>query len=324
MPQPSGSLATLRPDLGASFEQFSLSDQYRMFGSTRILPTREVGKPNDTFGIIPLAQLAKRQNTKRAPRAPYNRGNWTFTTATFDTTEYGWEEPVDDRESAMYADYFDSERIATERALFRVMLDFELDVAAVLQSATVFSGQTTARTAVWTNYANSKPATDVKAARLAVYLRTGMWPNAVAMSPRAFEWCIESAEIIDRLQGKGAGVQALPGEINAQALARVFNVDEVIVLGGSYDSANAGQAASIQEAWDDTFVQVFRKARTDDFREPCLGRSWHWAQDGSMPAGVVESYRDETIRADVIRARRQMGFTVLYREMGQLITNLDV
>jgi hypothetical protein len=322
MPTPSSSLATLRPDLSGAFEQFSLRENFLSFAATRLLTTIEVPKADGNFGIIPLAQLAKRQNTKRAVKSAYNRGDFQFTPASYQTTEYGWEELVDDREAAMYADYFDAELVSTDRALFRIMLDFELDVFSILQSTTVFTGQTTNRSAVWTDYANSKPVDDVKRARLAVYGRTGIMPNTVAMSPRAFEHCIESMQVIDRLQGRGAGIQALAPQITVQQLAAVFNVDQVVICGGTFDSANLGQPSSMAEAWSDNIVSVLHAARSNDFRSPCLGRSWHWAEDGSMPAGVMESYRDETVRGTVIRARRQMGFSLLYLQMAQLITNV--
>ena len=59
MPSPSTALATLRPDLGGSFEEFDLAMDRQGFIATRVLPVLEVAKASGVFGKIPIEQLLK-------------------------------------------------------------------------------------------------------------------------------------------------------------------------------------------------------------------------------------------------------------------------
>jgi hypothetical protein len=67
---------------------------------------------------------------------------------------------------------------------------------------------------------------------------------------------------------------------------------------------------------------VCRIATSNDLQDPCVGRTLHWAADGSTIGGTVESYREESKRGDVIRVRHDVDEVVLYTEMGHLLSNI--
>ena len=50
------------------------------------------------------------------------------------------------------------------------------------------------------------------------------------------------------------------------------------------------------------------------------GRTFHWTADGSQIGGLVETYRDERIRGDVVRVRNQVDVNQVIAECGYLIT----
>jgi hypothetical protein len=56
--------------------------------------------------------------------------------------------------------------------------------------------------------------------------------------------------------------------------------------------------------------------------EPCIGRMFHWSEDGSSPGGTVESYRDEIVRGNIIRVRHDVDEVVLYPQAGHLVSNI--
>ena len=70
------------------------------------------------------------------------------------------------------------------------------------------------------------------------------------------------------------------------------------------------------------YAMVCKVATGRDFREPCIGRTFHWSADGSSIGGTVESYRDETVRADIIRVRHDVDELVLYPQAGHLLSNI--
>jgi hypothetical protein len=74
--------------------------------------------------------------------------------------------------------------------------------------------------------------------------------------------------------------------------------------------------------WASTQAMVCRVAETSDPREPCIARTYHWSEDGSVPGGTVEEYEDPTVRAKIIRVRHETVEVVKYTEMGHLLTGI--
>lgn len=322
MPAPSGSLATLRPDLGGSMLEFDLAMDRLGFIGHRVLPVIETDVQSGTYGQIPLAQLLKSPETKRGSRSGYNRGNWEFDDASFATKEYGWEEPTDDRDAKMYANYFDAEKIAADLALDVVLRAAERRIADAVFNATTFTSQTTSVVNEWDDHANATPIDNVETAVLAVYARTGIWPDTLIINRKVFRNLRQCAQIIDRINSAGAGSATKASDITAQMLAACFDLPKILVAGSSRNSANEGQSASLAQIWSDEYAMVTKTADTQSIKEPALGNTIHWSADGSQIGGTIESYYEERSRGSVVRCRHEVEEKLRYAAMGQLLDNI--
>lgn len=323
MPQPTSSLATQRPDL-ATFLEFDLESERAGYIAAEVFPIVNVASQAGNFGKIPIEQLLQSRETRRAPGAGYARGNFTFDTATYATEEHGAEEPVDDREAKMYADYFDAEQISTLRAFSAVLRNAEQRVADAVFNTTTWTGSslTTAITNEWDDAANATPLVDVEAAVAAIYDNSGLWANALVINRKVFRNLRNCDEVIERINSAGAGSPSKASDVTVDMLKAVFDLEHIIVAGTSKNSAKEGQAASPAQIWSDEYAMVCKIATSGDMREPCIGRTFHWSADGSSPGGTVESYRDESVRADIIRVRHDVDEVVLYKEAGHLLSNV--
>lgn len=323
MPSPTSSLATQRPDL-ATFLEFDLESEKAGYIATQVFPVIDVQSQAGNFGKIPIEQLLQQRNTKRAPGGGYARGNWTFEPATYATEEHGAEEPVDDREAKMYAEYFQAEQISTMRAFSSVLRNAEQRVADAVFNTTTWTGSslTTAITHEWDDATNCVPLTDVEAAVQKIYDNSGLWANALVINRKVFRNLRNSAQVIDRIESNGAGDKAKASDVTVAMLAAAFDLDYVIVAGTSRNGAKEGQAASPTQIWSGEYAMVCRVSTSPDMRDPCIGRTFHWAQDGSSIGGTVESYRDETKRSDIIRVRHDVDELVLYPQAGHLLSNI--
>jgi len=322
MPSPSASLATQRPDLASSFMEFDLLANQQGFIGPQVFPVVETAKQSGNFGKIPLEQLLQHPDTSRAPGSAYNRTRWKFEAATYNTDEHGIEEPVDDREAAMYSDYFDAEVIAAQRAYHSVLAAQEMRIAAAVFNATTWTGAelTTVITNEWDDAANAVPLTDVEAAVGKVYDGSGLWPNALIINRKVFRNLRNVDQIVDRVKYQGF-VDVRAGNVTIEALSQAFDL-QIIVAGGTKNAAIEGQAASIASMWSDEYAMVTRIAMSGDFRDPCIGRTFHWGEDGSSIGGTVESYRDEGVRGDIVRVRHDVDEVILYPEAGHLLSNV--
>ena len=324
MPSPSSALSSLRPDLAESFMAFDLEMDQQGYIANKVLPVVDVASQAGNFGKIPLAQLLQQRETRRAPGAGYSRGNFTFDPATYTCLEHGAEEPVDDRESQMYAEYFDSELISSARAYNAVLRNAEQRAADLIFNATTWTGSslTTGITNEWDDLANATPLTDVEAAVRKVYDGSGLWANALVINKKVFRNLRRCAQVLDAIEASGAGYASNAKEMTVEMLAMVFDLDYIIVAGGSKNTAKEGQTAAVGQLWSDEYAMVCRVATGSDFREPCIGRTFHWAQDGSSIGGTFETYRDETKRSDIVRVRHDVDEIVLYTAAGHLLSNV--
>ena len=323
MPSPSTVLSTQRPDL-ATFLEYDLEAEQNGFVAQQVFPVINVAKQAGSFGKIPLEQLLQTRDTIRAPGSGYSRGNWTFTKAAYATEEHGAEEPIDDREAKMYSDYFDAEMISTARAFSAVLRNAEIRMATAVFNATTWTGSalTTAVGTEWSNAASAVPVTDVEAAVNKVYDGSGLWPNALIINRKVFRNLRNSAQIIDRINSAGAGNPSKPSDITIAMLRAIFDLQYIIVAGNTKNSAAEGQAATPVQIWSSEYAMVGKIATSGDMKEPCIGRTFHWSEDGSLIGGTVETYRDETIRGDVVRVRHDVDEIVLYAEAGHLLSNI--
>lgn len=323
MPSPSSSLATLRPDL-ATFLEFDLESEKAGYIASQVFPVVDVISQAGNFGKIPLEQLLQQRTTRRAPGAGYNRSNWQFETATYATEEHGAEEVVDDREAKMYAEYFDAEQISTLRAFSSVLRNAEARVADAVFNATTWNGSalTTGITHEWDDATNAVPLTDVEAAVQKVYDGSGLWANALIINRKVFRNLRNCDQVIERINSAGAGSPSKASDVTADMLAAVFDLPYIIVAGTSKNNAKEGQTASPTQIWSGEYAMVCKIATGSDMREPCIGRTFHWSQDGSSIGGTVETYREEAVRGEVVRVRHDVDEMVLYAQAGHLLSNI--
>ncbi|MFY8201644.1 MAG: hypothetical protein ACOVLE_13290 [Pirellula staleyi] len=322
MPTSVTSLATLRPDLAESFEAFDLEAEKAGYIARKVLPTVDVASQAGNFGKIPLEQLLQQRDTKRAPGSGYSRGNFTFDDSTYSCKENGAEEPIDDREAKMYAEYFDAETVSTQRAYNAVLANAEKRVADAIFNTSTWTGaslSTDVSSVPWATIASAKPLANVEAAVQKVYDGSGLWPNALVINKKVFRNLRNTPEVIDRIASSGAGDRNLASDVTLQMLAQAFDLDYIIVAGGSQNTAKEGQTASVGQIWSSTYAMVCKVATSGDFREPCVGRTFHWSADGSNIDGAIESYRDETVRANIIRVRNDVDEVILYAQAGHLL-----
>lgn len=289
------------------------------FIGQRVMPVIQVASAAGTFGKIPIEQLLQSRETRRTPGGGYNRGQWRFETESYATEEHGVEEEIDDRERAMYAEFFDAEVIATARGMRAVIENQEKRVATLIFNASTYSP--TNITHEWDDYTNAVPITDIETKVQALYAASGLWPNAMVINRKVFRNLRNCAQIVDRVKYQGFQ-DARAGNITIQALQQVFDIENILVAGGTKNTANEGAAISLAPVWSDEYCWIGRIATTPDFREPCAGRIFHWSGDGSQETGLVETYRSEEKRSQVVRVRHEVDEVELHTACNGLIGNV--
>ena len=323
MPSPTSTLSTLRPDL-AEFQEFNLESEKKGYVALKVLPVIEAGLQSDNPGKLPIKALLFQADTKRNSAAGYNRGSYKFETFTYATSENGWEEPIDARDEKRYRHILQVDRIANARAAGIVARNQEQRAAALVFNTTTWTGAalTTAPTNEWDDATNAVPITDVEAAVKKIYEGSGLWANALVINRQVFRNLRNCNQVVDRIESAGAGSPTKPTDITEQMLAAVFDLQHIIVAGASKNSANEGQAATPVQIWSGEYAMVCCVSNSADMRDPCIGRTFHWAEDGSIIGGTVEEYEEVQSRSRIIRVRHETDEVIMYAAAGHLLSNI--
>jgi len=262
------------------------------------MPILPVSEQSDSYPVMPKEVMLKLQDTARAMRGKYPRSDYEWEEGFYATNENGWEEAVDDRERKLYGSKFDAEAVATKRATNIILRGQEKRVADIVFNSTNFPANSLSNE--WDDASNATPIDDVRAGKKAVRSASGMLPNVLIVAYSTFLALKSTAQIIDLIKYTFPGQDI--NQMSLVQLAQILDVPQVLVGGAVYDSAKKGQDASITDLWDNEYAMLTRIADGGDLTEPCLGRTFLWTEE-SGGGHIVESYREEEIRGDVIRVR---------------------
>jgi hypothetical protein len=301
MPQPKDGTAVARGDLGAAVEEYFEKGPEMGFIGPQILPLFPVKKQAAEYPVIPKEVMLEMPDTKRAMRGYYNRSDWDFEMGFYATKENGWEEALDDRERALYAELFDAELICTNRASKIVLRAQEKRIADMVFNATNFTPN--ALTNEWDDAANATPIDDIKTGKAAVRAICGMVPTDLIVSWSSFQDLKRVKQVVDLLKYTFPGADI--NSMTTAQLAHVLDVERVLVGGAVGNTAKKGQDASLVDLWDNEYAMLTITAKSQDFTEPCLGRTFQWNEGGGGDGDgtIVEQYRTEGNRSDIYRVR---------------------
>jgi hypothetical protein len=314
MPRPS--TAAQRPDLAVT--AMTARDSHAGFIGLQVMPLFRVDDSVGQYPVIPPEVMFALQETKRAARGNYQRSDWDWDWDNYATTENGFEEAVDDKEVKLYRRYFDAEKMSTRRAVNVILRKQEYRIASALFNASNFTAH--ALTNEWDDATNATPKADVDTARETIHDAIGMNPNTLIIPYKTYLAMGRCDEIIDRIKYTNPTVQR--GDVAPALLAQYFEVEKVIVGDAMYNGAKKGQTASLTQMWNPEYAMLCVTDGSENFETPSIGRTFLWVAD-SPENVVVESYRDETVRGDVVRVRHDTDEEFISTDCAYLFSNVN-
>jgi hypothetical protein len=323
MPTPKTGTTKYRPDLGAAIREFREGPQLAFIG-LEVMPIFRTAKNSSTFPVIPKEALLKIEDTDRAPRGAYPRGDWEYERGYYTTTEKGWEEPVDDVEAELFGQEAprQAELVASERAWNIIMRSQEKRIADKIFNSTNFTAHGVGTE--WDKYsaASADPVSDVKDGIVAFKNQCGMAPDTLIINFETYHDIPRCAKVQDLLKYTYPGID-IPN-MTSPILATLFGVPRVLVAGSIYDSAGKGQDATIADLWSSEYAMLCITAAGQDITAPCIGRTFLWTED-SPTNPIVETYREEQTRSDIIRVRHYVGEQLIksFNEAGAAVSNIS-
>lgn len=310
-----GTRSTPRADLGEALMEFA-SQQGMMIG-TQVMPVFPSQEKAGVFNAITRECLTRDVDTKRAPRANYNREGIETKEINFSCEEHGLEGILDDSERNLYASDFDAELVTSQGIQQLLMIAQEKRIASALFNTTTWTGAalyTDVSGNPWDNVA-SDAIGQVKSAREKVRQNTGLEPNALIIGKTNLDRLIANTAIKAAIQY----VARLTEAELINALSDILGIKKIFVGAGIRNSANKGKTFSGADIWSDDYAMVAVVAEDrNNLAQPSVGRTVLWVKD-SPENVVVEQYRAEGNRGDVFRVRQNVDELVVDPYFGHLL-----
>lgn len=147
---------------------------------------------------------------------------------------------VQDQADAALNPLIDETEIITEK----LFLDREVNASKLLFSTSNITQNTTlASTAQWSDFSNSDPIGDIRTARTTIHAATFKKPNTLALGKQVFDMLCDHPQLVERIKYSQLGI------VTEDLMARVFQLEKILVGEAGQNTAAEGQTDSLSYVW---------------------------------------------------------------------------
>lgn len=244
-----------------------------------VLPRKPVGKQNFKYKSFSKGTFLTIPETMVGRTGKPNQVELGYTETDSSTIDHALDDPVPivDVENAPpdYNPYLSAAEFVTDL----IELDREKRVADMVLNANNFAAGNKATLSGTSQFshADSTPISTIMTAIDACFYR----PNKAVMGRAVWTQLAQHEDIVGAVQ-RNSGTK---GIANRQAVAELFELDEILVGEGWYNTAAPGQTVSISRLWGKSLLLFYSNSMADTMRGVTFGVT---AQFGSRISGRIE------------------------------------
>ncbi len=285
------------------------------FVASRAFPQVSVNKQTDKYFTYTQADFFRDQVQRRADGTESAGTGYGLSTASYSCDVYALHKDIGDQTRANADAPLNPDMDATRFLTQQMLIRQEVEWAAAAFTTGVWGTDATPGT-LW-DAASSTPIADVETAKNTVLTNTGYVPNTVIMSYKVLSALMDNSDIIDRIK------YTSQDSVSEELLARLFGVDRVMVMAGTYNTAAEGATASYSQIGDKD-VLVAYVAPTAGLMVPSAGYTmlWNGVSQGFGTSTAVARYRMDTLRADRIEIESAWDTKIVSSALGYFLSNV--
>jgi hypothetical protein len=296
------------------------------FVADKIFPVVAVKKQTDRYFIFDKSDFFRDEAKLRAPGAESAGGGQRLSTGTYTCDVFAYHEDVP-MAIAANADYnmeMGAITNVTQKLLLRREKLFAASALATSVWATdltgVASAPSTNQFLQW-NDANSNPITDVETARAAIKKATGKSANVGVIGYDVYKILKDHPDIAARLQY--GGNTSAPAKITREALASLFDLDELHVMGAVEETAAEGDASSMAFVNRNKMLLVHRP-KAAGFQVASAGYlfSWQGYTGIESPDIALSSFYMPQLKSDRYEGEIAVDAKVTGADLGVLLSSV--
>lgn len=207
------------------------------FVADKVFPTIPVLKQSDRYVIFSRADMNRNTMQKRGPSTESAGGGWRVdTTPTYSCETWALHKDIDDQQRGNADFVFNLDMEANRFLTNQALVSKEVAWATAFFAASIWTTDWTGAAAApvagtsvlqW-NDANSQPIVDIRNMKRTIQLACLYRPNKLVLGRPVFDALCDHPDFMDRI--KYTGTEARPAKVTLNAMAGLFEVEEVLVM----------------------------------------------------------------------------------------------
>lgn len=300
------------------------------FVADRAFPNVPVNKVSDKYFEVVRGDFNRDDMAQRALSTESAGGGYRLdSTPTYICQDWAFHKDIDDRVRSNYDEGLDPERETTEFLALKFLIRREklwasqffvtsiwANEDAGVNSATPGAGQFTQ----W-NRADSTPIEDIRAARTATKLSGGLRPNKLVLGTQVYDKLIDHPDVVGRVdRGQTPGG---PAQASRDALAKLFDLDEVLIMDAIVNDAPDGQAEANAFIGGKNALLMYA-TQTPGLMTPTAGYTFSWrgalGEMSALSTGI-KRFRMEHLSSDRLEINASFVQKLVSADLGYMFLN---
>jgi len=279
-----------------------------------VLPRKTVDAETFKFWRYNVAEAFTIPDTRVGRKSKPNEVEFSATEDEASTSDYGLNDPIpySDIRKAELAGY-DPRLRAVEGIMDLVLLDRELRTANIVFNANTYpvgNKVTLSGVGQWSDYVNSDPVSAILNALDVPMMR----PNTLVFGQSPWTVFRQHPKVV-KATNKNSGDA---GAAAKQAVAELFEVNQIIIGKSRLNSAKKGQAASLARVWGKHCAMLYLNPLADNQRGITFGFT---AQYGTRIAGSYEKKDIGLEGGEIVGAGEKVKELIIAADTGYFFQN---
>lgn len=221
----------------------SVAYKNQFYISETLMPVFPVAKQTGKYYKYDKSAF-RRAKSLRAPGGKANEVAFGLSTESFICEDHALKEKIPFEVIEQAESALNPESDSVENVTEMLLLDKEIALATSMADTGVITQNVTlSGTDQWSDYTNSDPFDDIMTAIQTVQAAIGRRPNTLVFGQAVFNKLTAHPDIVERIK------YSMAGAVTAELLARLFDVQQVLIGSATYDTAKEGQTASLGYVW---------------------------------------------------------------------------
>lgn len=214
------------------------------FIAEKVLPMIRVNASSGKYYQYDKSHLRSTEDLKAPGSGTHQAESGMAAKGEYNTTNHALKDIVPDEIQDQADNPLNPRVDSTEAITERLQVGKEKRLADYMANTANLTNNTTlSGTDQWSDYANSSPIDDIKTARQNVQKSVLRKANTLVLGQEVYDALIDHPDVIDRVKYSQFGVAA------EDILARLFNVQNVIVASAGYNNSDEGGTDSLEYIW---------------------------------------------------------------------------